>query len=123
MATTEERLQILRMIQAGKISAEEGEKLIEALRAKGQRMEEDSAAPSRWLRIRVSDARSGKNKVNVNLPMRLVDMALKTAIRFIPDLEAEDLEALRVTLRSGAQGKVLDVDQDENDEHIEIFVE
>ena len=123
MATSEERLQILRMIQTGKISAEEGEKLIEALRSKGRLPEGEAPSSSRWLRIRVSDAYSGKVKVNVNLPIRLVDMVLKAAARFLPELDGSDMEELRESLRSGVQGKVLDVDQDEDGERIEIFVE
>ncbi len=123
MATTEERMQILRMIQAGKISAEEGEKLIEALRAKGRQQGAEAPSTSRWLRVRVSDADSGKVKVNINLPMRLVDMALKAAARFLPELDSGDLEDLRESLRSGAQGKILDVDQEQDGERVEIFVE
>ena len=83
MATTEERLRILRMVEQGQISAEDGSRLLDALSA-GERRKAQISSPSasatgsgRWLRVRVTDARSGRNKVNVTIPMGLVDVGLK----------------------------------------------
>ncbi len=59
MATTEERLQILKMIEAGTISAAEGAELLRALDQKtdrGQSLEPlRGASAPRWLRVRVTD--------------------------------------------------------------------
>lgn len=121
MATTEERVQILKMIENGKITAEEGQKLLEAL---GRRRAEPGAwaaeAPQ-WLRIRVTDRRGERDTLNVTIPMRLVDIGLKMGARFAPDLDL-DWDELRATLRSGTQGRIVEV-VDEEDRHIEIFVE
>lgn len=121
MATTEERMQILRMIQEGKISAEEGAKLLGAL--KGQRREEGGRESANWIRLRVTDARSGRNKVNVNLPMSLANSMLKLAARFIPEDADVDLDDLRTVLNSGARGKVFEADMEDEGQHLEIFLE
>ena len=67
MASSEERMKILKMIEEGKLSAEEGTKLLAALSEKRMsvppRMPGMPGAP-RWLRIRVTDVRSGRSKAS-----------------------------------------------------------
>ena len=96
MTTAEERMQILKMIQEGKISAEEGAKLLQALGA-GFKADKRPPVPptpggsdARWFRVRVTDLSSGKNKVNVNIPMGLVNVAMKMGARFAPNVENVD---------------------------------
>ncbi|MDX1689200.1 MAG: hypothetical protein R3248_14550, partial [Candidatus Promineifilaceae bacterium] len=78
MATTEERMQILRMIEEGKISAGEGAELLRALEEKkdgGPAAEPlRGASKPRWFRVRVTDVETGRSKVNVNIPMGLVNV-------------------------------------------------
>ena len=66
MVTSEERLKILKMIDEGKISAEEGAKLLAALgdSRKTARKQTGSlrAGGARWLRVRVTDMVQGKPK-------------------------------------------------------------
>ncbi|MGW8250942.1 MAG: SHOCT-like domain-containing protein, partial [Anaerolineales bacterium] len=83
MATAEERLKILKMIDEGKTSAEEGAKLLAALmdsqKTPPRPPVRNIAGGNRWLRVRVTDTITGKTKATVNLPMRLVDAGLKIA--------------------------------------------
>lgn len=126
MATTEERMRVLKMIEEGKISAEEGAKLLSALndsRKPPGAAAGGSPGDARWFRVRVTDLATGKAKVNVNLPMGLVNVGIKMGARFAPGLEPEQMEALAEALRSGATGKVIDVTDEEDGEHVEIFVE
>ena len=124
MATTEERLQILKMIEEGKISAIEGAELLRAL---DQSRGGDAAAPlkgssdPRWFRVRVTDKETGRTKVNVTIPMGLVNVGIKMGARFAPELDQGQYAHLLEAIRGGRQGKVIDVD--EEGEHIEIFVE
>ena len=63
MTTAEERMKILKMIQEGKISADEGAKLLKALSAsseKPKRSSKLSGGQARWLRVRVTDMKKGK---------------------------------------------------------------
>ena len=132
MTSTEERMQILKMIQEGKISADEGAKLLEALNVSSKADKRPSAPPSmpgapggdaRWFRVRVTDLHSGKNKVNVNIPMGLVNVGVKMGARFAPNLEGVNLEEMMQAIRSGASGKIVDVTDEESGEHVEIYVE
>ncbi len=126
MATTEERMQILKMVADGKISAEEGAKLLAALETERKRETRPPAeAPSaaRWFRVRVTDLETGKNKVNVNLPMSLVDVGTRMGARFAPELEDLDFKDIIEQIKSGAQGKIIEVEDAEGGERVEIYVE
>ena len=126
MATTEERMQILNMVAEGKITAEEGAKLLGALepeRKKEMRSVTESPSAARWFRVRVTDLETGKNKVNVNLPMSLVDVGTRMGARFAPELEDMDFHDIVEQVKSGAQGKIVEVEDLEGGERVEIYVE
>lgn len=124
MTTAEERLQILKMIEEGKISPEEGAKLLSALGTKKSTSSAPSGrGPARWFRVRVTDVETGKAKVNVNIPMGLVNVGIKMGARFIPDSADIDFQELSEQIQSGAYGKIIDVLDEEDGEHIEIFIE
>lgn len=127
MATTEERMQILNMVAEGKISAEEGAKLLAALDPEKKKREMAGAmgAPSapRWFRVRITDLETGRNKVSVNLPMSLVDVGVRMGARFAPELGDMDFNQIVDQIKSGAQGKVIEVEDTEDGERVEIYVE
>ncbi|MCA9934492.1 MAG: hypothetical protein H6662_14050 [Ardenticatenaceae bacterium] len=127
MASTEERMQILKMIEEGKISASEGAELIRALDRNKQSERAEplhGTSPARWFRVRVTDMTSGRNKVNVNIPMGLVNVGMKMGARFIPDtVDNAEYQDVMEAIRSGRQGKVFDYTNEEDGERVEIFVE
>lgn len=127
MASTEERMQILKMIEEGTISAKEGAELLRALdkgkpRSQAPEPLKGSSNP-RWFRVRVTDMTNGRNKVNVNIPVGLVNVGLKMGARFAPEVEGVDFEEIMEAIRSGQQGKIMDVTDEEGGERVEIFVE
>ena len=119
-------MQILRMIEEGKISASEGAELLRALEQmsgdKSAKSLKGSSAP-RWFRVRVTDANTGRNKVNVNIPIGLVNVGIKMGARFAPEIEGSEYEEIMEAIRSGKQGKILDIFDEEDGERVEIFVE
>jgi len=124
MATAEERMRILRMIQEGKINAEEGAKLLAALR-ESRKDERIIHAPGRvnrgMLRVRVTDMVTGKAKVSVNLPLGLVDAGMSIASQYAPDIDFSEIAS---AIRSGQmEGKIVDVIDEEDGEHIEVFID
>ncbi|GAB4559186.1 MAG: hypothetical protein Kow0047_04880 [Anaerolineae bacterium] len=127
MTSSEERLRILKMVEEGKLSAEEGAKLLAALaESEGHRSTASGASsPSsaRWFRVRVTDAATGKAKVSVNIPLGLVDFALKLGARFAPELQGVKINEISEAIRSGMVGKIVDVTDEEGGDHVEIFVE
>lgn len=126
MASNEERLQILKMIEDGKISAAEGAELLRTL-AKNDRSQTKEPARGannpRWFRVRVTETSTGRNKINVNIPMGLVHVGIKMGARFAPEVEGVEYEQIMQAIRTGQQGKILDVMNDEEGERVEIFVE
>lgn len=131
MPTTEERMRVLQLVSEGKISAEDGVRLLEALRsgeASSQAAEKASGSPApagspRWFRVRVTDLNSGRDKVNINIPMGLVNVGLKMGARFVEDQEGIDFEQLAAAVQSGHTGKLIEVDNVEDGERVEIYVE
>jgi hypothetical protein len=125
MATTEERLKILKMVEEGKISAADGAQLLAALseNRKPPAPPAPAAGAARWLRVRVTDLKSGKAKVNVNIPMGLVDVAMKMGARFAPNLDSDQMLMLTEALKSGQVGKLVEATDEEDGERVEIFVE
>lgn len=128
MANSEERMKILKMIEEGKISADEGSKLLAALSDSRRGLPvpprpSGSGSPARWLRIRVTDTRTGRSKAAVQIPLALVDAGMKIGAHFAPEVEGVDMSNVMEALRMGVTGKIIDVTDEEDGEHVEIFVE
>lgn len=126
MVTSEERMKILNMINEGKITAEEGSKLLSALTRRSEKPKKASKSglSNRWLRVRVTDMSTGKAKVNVNVPMKLVDAGLNIAAQFTPEMKSgQMMDAVKEALAENIRGKIVDVIDEEDQEHVEIFIE
>lgn len=126
MTTSEERMKILKMIQEGKITADEGAKLLKALSASSKKPQpvSKSTGGAQWLRVRVTDMAKGKAKVNVNLPLKLVDAGLNIAAQFTDDVEFEELAGVvNEAITAHMTGKIVDVVDADDGQHIEVFIE
>ena len=120
-ASKEERAQILQMISEGKISAEEGARLLRAI-ASHDRPERLVRTRGRWLRVQVFSMATDKPKVNFSLPMGLVSVGLKLGAQFVPEL-ADIEDEIMAAMEEGTQGKILEVEDPEDGERVEIFIE
>lgn len=150
---------ILTMVSEGKISAEDGRRLLEALgRARDPNLESvlaevaagrltpdeagarlqsggrptdgrdipPASVPGRWLRVVVTD--HGQKRVNIRLPMGLVNAGLKMA-RLAPGHRVQvnghtmdiDWDELVEQVRTMGPGRVIEIDDD--DDHVEVSVE
>ena len=126
MATTEERMQILNMVAEGKLRPRKAPSSWQPWnlpREKGNTLNDGRAQRARWFRVRVTDLETGRNKVNVNLPMSLVDVGTRMGARFAPELEGMDFHDIIEQIKSGAQGKIIEVEDMEDGERVEIYVE
>lgn len=129
MTTSEEKMRILKMVEQGTITAEVGARLLEALSAADRKRSQTAypnglaAGAGRRLRVRVTDDRTGRNKVNVTIPMSLVEVGLKMGARFAPEMDGLDLTHLAEMAKSGATGKLVEVQDHEDGELVEIFIE
>ncbi|NDJ85597.1 MAG: DUF2089 domain-containing protein [Chloroflexi bacterium] len=127
MVRSEERMRILSMLQEGKISAEEASRLLTALGQSSNNATKSKAATSgrnpRQLRVRITDTVSGRNKVNVNIPMGLVNIGLKMGARFIPNDADIDIEELKEAVEAGHVGKIVEFEDTESGERVEVWLE
>jgi hypothetical protein len=130
MATTEERIRILKLIQEGKVTAEEGAKLLSALSSSATKTKKarvptgaSGGKTPRWFRVRVTDLVTGKTKTSVNIPLGLMEWGLKIGAQYAPEVQGLDMNQLTEMLQAGAMGKVVDVIDEEDGEHVEIYIE
>ena len=134
----EKRKEILQLLADGKINADEAAEL---LSARSQAVVEEPAAPPApkfaespaqkavtngqkpsWLHIRVGDLESGKSKVTVNIPLRMVKFGLQMGRRFAPELDGVDWDDLSRVMTE-EQGVLVDVQDTEDGEHVQIYVD
>jgi hypothetical protein len=130
----EERLKVLKMVEDGKISAEDAIELLKILDTSTARKSSSQAAPTpppqtagtrdnRWFRVRITDTDTGKTRVNVRMPVNMVNAGMKMGMRFAPEVEGMDIGELMQFIRSGETGQIVDVYDDEDGEHIEVYIE
>lgn len=123
-----ERLKVLEMIGEGKISVEEGTRLLGTLTDKPSRSASVSPAQpltgkGRWFRVRVTNSQTGATKASVNIPVSLMSWGMNIGAQFAPEVANFKMDELLDMLDAGYQGKLIDVLDDEDGEHVEIFVE
>lgn len=123
-----EKLQILNMVKEGKISTEEGVKLLEALESPTDISNNMvySGGKAKWLKIRVFDPEDA-TKVNVTIPISLINVGVKLASKFSPEfkeagLTENDMEEIFAAIKNGESGKIIDVDSEDGTK-VEIVIE
>ena len=126
MALKDEKMQILGMVEEGKITSEEAIELMEALEKQEDKVLTTTVNP-KWLKVRVMDEKDNI-KVRVNFPLRLVDIGLKVGTAFSPELreaglKQEDIQEILEAVKSGAEGKIVDVFDEESKTKVEVYVE
>ncbi len=126
----EERMQILSLLEEGKISAAEAARLLDAVR-------EAPAAPARpdgggsgRLHIRVTDSATGAQRVHVTLPALLAKFAARLAAHeeiaaelACAGISADDLERVQEAIASGTVGTVLEVADGDRGYRVDIWID
>ncbi len=112
-----ERTSILNQVAAGQMTADEAARLLgRPPAAASERLK------GRWLHVRVTRLSTGKSLVSVNLPLSWVEVGMKIGARY-QGLAGVDWDELVALINSGADGRLVEVENLEDDERIEIFVE
>ncbi len=123
----QETHRVLEMLRDGKISAEQAAKLLEALDAASTASPEQTATRARSLRVNVTDTRTGRTTVNFNIPFGLVEVAgkmgLSLGIKRAPELADLNFDDIVAAIRSGAEGKIVDIEDDKDRQHVIVRVE
>jgi hypothetical protein len=77
----------------------------------------------RWLRVRVSDLSSGRNKVSVNIPFNLMKWGFALGSHFAPELEGLDIDEMIRDLDQYAAGRIVEVEDADDNERVEVYIE
>jgi hypothetical protein len=83
---------------------------------------ETSGSPS-WFRVRVTNMKTGENKVSVNIPIRMLKLGLKIGGRFAPELKDLDWHELDGLMQDLQTGLLVEVQDEESNEHVRVFIE
>ncbi|HLS65869.1 MAG TPA: hypothetical protein VK029_02635 [Pseudogracilibacillus sp.] len=123
----EEIKRILQMVEAGKLSSDEGSQLIAALDERKTNSSHATSASGKMLRVRIQDGDA--ERVNVNIPIQLVQFLLKMGhgiASHIPEakpyVEQIEVETILDAIDRGIDGKIVDIQSDEG-EVVEVFIE
>ncbi len=73
-----------------------------------------------WLQIRVRDLDSGRNRVTVSLPLMMVKFGLNIARRFGAESDEIDFNQLATQLKDAEPGVLVDVQDEDSNEHVMI---
>lgn len=137
-----ERQEILELLAKGKISADEAAELLSSVPEKvaapppaperpvepvqkaapEPKLKTSSQKPA-WFKVRVRNLETGKNKVTVNIPLRMVDFGLKLGGHFAPELAGLNYEELTGMMKNMESGMLVEVEDEEGNEHVQVFVE
>jgi DNA-binding transcriptional ArsR family regulator len=136
--SSEKRTEILQLLANGKITADEAAELLSASPKAEVETPTPSPAPPtpepaakpvtsnghkpKWLHVQVNDLATGKSKVKVNVPLRMVKFDLSIGKRFAPELEGMDWDDLSRVMTEDA-GLLVDVQDEEDGEHVQIYVD
>jgi hypothetical protein len=119
-----ERLRVLKMLEAGQITADEAARLLDALQS--SQRQEQTRAGGRTLRIRATDA-GGRTLADVRLPLPLAQSLARAGIRlgalWSPQLADDDLAGILGAVESGQPGRVVQWAEGETGRQVEISVE
>ncbi|MGH2521199.1 MAG: hypothetical protein ACRDH2_01740 [Anaerolineales bacterium] len=118
-----DRSAVLNQLASGQLSAEEAARLLREPTPAPAESKSSAATSNRWLRIRITNLETGRPKVNVNLPLAWVKWGLQIGAKHSPEIAGLDFNEIVEQIQAGAQGKLIEVEDTEDGERVEIYVE
>ena len=120
-SSIDERNRVLYMVESGKVTAAQAAQLLDTLDVERERSREQSR--NRTARVRVTNLATNRQKVNVTIPVSLIQVGLRLGTRLAPQVSGSALEDLLRAIEGGATGRLLDLQDLEEGERVEIFAE
>ena len=124
----EDKERILKLLEEGKISPEDAARLLDAVGEGGSSCcsTNGNGVKNRFLKVKVTERGASRPKVNITLPVALV----KWGMRFAPhsaraNIAEHEIDPRVITeaLEKGITGKIVEVDNEGDGEHIEVWLE
>lgn len=124
---SEELMRVLKMVESGVITSEEGEKLIQAMQKSEQKVARVNSV-GRFLRVDILSTEEGeKETVQINFPLNLAKVVLKMGV-VQTQLNAKvgedvnlDIEEILALIDSGVMGDLMTIDT--KDAKIRIWID
>jgi hypothetical protein len=120
-SSIDERNRVLYMVESGKVTAAQAAQLLDTLDLERSRSREQSR--NRTARVRVTNLATNRQKVNVTIPVSLIQVGLRLGTRLAPQVSGSALEDLLRAIEGGATGRLLDLQDLEEGERVEIFAD
>ena len=133
---TDEKLRILKIVETGTITASQAAELLSSLpeepTTEEPTIKEGSAPQAKWIKILVTNRETGKNKVNLRIPLKLFPWKLMEKGLFINISDKVDQdgtayqfdkELVMQMINNGEPGVIIDVDDEDDDEKVLITLE
>ncbi|NLZ26238.1 MAG: hypothetical protein GX884_01530 [Chloroflexi bacterium] len=133
---TDEKLRILKIVETGTITASQAAELLSSLpeepTTEEPTIKEGSAPQAKWIKILVTNRETGKNKVNLRIPLKLFPWKLMEKGLFInisDELDQDgtayqfDKELVMQMINNGEPGVIIDVDDEDSEEKVLITLE
>ncbi|GLV58942.1 hypothetical protein KDH_57700 [Dictyobacter sp. S3.2.2.5] len=119
----EERNRILALVESGGISANEAAQLFDTLETEIIRPPEP--VRERTLRIRATSLKQNKQRKNViaSMPVQLLKTSVRLGCYLLPQLDSRTIEDVLRSIEEGTTGRLLDIQDLEQGERLEVFVE
>ena len=119
----DERDRILFLVEAGQVSAIEAAQLLDALETELTRPPEP--VRERTLRIRATSLRPQQQRKNIiaSMPVQLLRTSARLGGYLLPQLNPRLIEDVLPSIEKGATGRLLDLQDLEQSERLEVFVE
>ena len=113
------------MLQEGKIDSSEAARLLQALdeSAKPAAEEAQASKKPRYLRIKVTRVLDGRSIADIKVPISVVNAGMGMGAKFSPHIAGMDPDMLAELLNSDEPGQILDVSDEEDGEHVQIYLE
>ena len=83
----------------------------------------DSSKEPSWFRVRVANLETGKNRVTVNIPVKMMKFGLKIGSRFSPEIENLDWNELTGMMQDMNTGMLVDVQDEDSNEHVQVYLD
>ncbi|GCE27305.1 hypothetical protein KDA_27890 [Dictyobacter alpinus] len=119
----DERDRILFLVEGGQVSAIEAAQLLDALETELTRAPEP--VRERTLRIRATSLRPHQKRKNIiaSMPVQLLRTSARLGGHLLPQLNSRLIEDVLHSIEEGASGRLLDIQDLEQGERLEVFVE
>lgn len=130
---SDERRKILDMVAAGKLTPEEADRLLGALKESQER--------TRFFRVRVYDKDKTRQKIKVDIPISVLKLASKIGSAFkgmvpeghkinihgkeiaLDEFTPEMIDTIIEEIQDGGCYKLVEVTDDEKGEYVEVYIE